>query len=102
MTHQEYKYERALFYASPKNRVAVCPDHTRLIQRCVSTRHGVARFEAFSCPGDITFQATAPCPLRRPYGAGDGINRRETPNITPPLKTLTKGAMAKGLNWYVV
>lgn len=55
MTHQEYKYEGALFYASPKNRVAVCPDHTRLIQRCVGTRHGVARFEAFSCPSDITF-----------------------------------------------
>ena len=23
-------------------------------------------------------------------------------NITTPLKKLTKGAMAKGLNWYVV
>lgn len=63
MTHQEHKYKDTLFYTNPKIRVAVCPDHTRfLIQRCVGTRHGVARFEAFSCPTDIT--VSGDCSMR--------------------------------------
>ena len=44
-------YDGVLFYVSPKLRVAVCPDRAQfLIQRCVGTRHGQSRFEAFSYP----------------------------------------------------
>ena len=47
-------YEGVLFYVSPKLRVDVCPDRAQfLIQRKVGSRHGAARYEAFSYPTDI-------------------------------------------------
>ena len=102
MTHQEHKYKDTLFYTNPKIRVAVCPDHTRfLIQRCVGTRHGVARFEAFSYPTDIIvlrrlLHTRYGVPMGQVMELTSGMPRKAR-NSTTQLKKYTQRMLVSGI-----
>ncbi len=95
-------YEGVLFYVSPKLRVAVCSDHAQfLIQHCVGTRHGVARFEAFSYPTDIIvlrrlLHTRYGVPMGQVMQLTSGMPRKAR-NSTTQLKKYTQRMLVSGI-----